>query len=739
MRVPVVLYLASMIRVLLYMMSFWLALGPVLGQKRERTRWVDAEDDLRGVSWRFKAGDSLRWADPTYEPLNWEHQSPDNSLQNNEALWKAGKGWFRMAFRMRPSAVGKDIQLVVQQFGASEIFLDGRLLAKVKPTRFDSGGSQRVIQFVSISVADTSRHVLAIRYQFRRDPVLFGAVDIDPLYVSFRPVSEAALSVVWGRWLTLGNIFFASVFAILAFLHVLFYRVNRSQRIHYTLAWMMIFFTLAFGIGELDNHTATLTQQAVVDPTEDVLICFGFILLLTTAYQYLHLRRGWAYYVLIGIAVANLVYEISTNKRYESLGVIPLLLILIDYVRLSWIGRRRGDADSRLPWNSIKMALYCLGLIFVYSVGLAILEITAQNDFDSSILIPILLLFGVILFSIPVGLSLSLVRDYARTYQALSDNLREVQQLSARTLAQEQEKQQILATQNDRLEQQVRERTAELHQSLEELRATQEQLVQREKLASLGELTAGIAHEIQNPLNFVNNFAEVSVELLGELHEERTRPTGRDEDLETELLEDLKQNVQKINEHGKRASSIVRGMLQHSRANGGQKEPTDLNALVDEYQRLAYHGMRAKDKGGPTGRFNVHLETALTPDLPSIKLVKEDIGRVLVNLFNNAFYAVEQQSKTTDQPNYRPTVWVSTAAQADALVIRIRDNGTGIPAEVARKVFQPFFTTKPTGQGTGLGLSLSYDIVTKGHGGTMILTSEPGLFTEFVITLPVAS
>ncbi|WP_246168911.1 ATP-binding protein [Rudanella paleaurantiibacter] len=726
-----------MIRVLLYMMSFWLALGPVLGQKRERTRWVDAEDDLRGASWRFKAGDSLRWADPAYEPLHWEHQSPTNTFQVNKALWKAGKGWFRMAFRMRPSALGKDMQLVVQQFGRSEIFLDGRLLATVKPAQFDSGGSQRVIQFVSMGVADTSRHVLAIRYQFRRDPVLFDAVDIAPMYVYFRTANEAGLSLLKDRWSILGNVFFTSVFAILALLHGLFYRVNRNQRIHYTLAWMMLSFALAFSIGELYNHTATLTQQAVVDLLEEVLICLGFILLLTTAYQYLHLRRGRAYYLLVGIAVANLVYEFSISQRYGSLGIMPLLLILTDYVRLGWIGRRRGDADSRLPWRSIKTALYCVGLIMVYSVVLVILELTTNNNFDSSILIPIFLLVVVILFSIPVGLSLSLVRDYARTYQALSDNLREVQQLSARTLAQEQEKQQILATQNDRLEQQVRERTAELHQSLEELKATQEQLVQREKLASLGELTAGIAHEIQNPLNFVNNFAEVSVELLDELHEERARPTHRDEDLETELLEDLKQNVQKISEHGKRAASIVRGMLQHSRASSGQKEPTDLNALVDEYQRLAYHGMRAKDKGGPTGRFNVYLETALAPDLPLIKLVKEDMGRVLVNLFNNAFYAVDQQAKTTDQSNYRPTVWVSTAAQADTLVIRIRDNGTGIPAEVARKVFQPFFTTKPTGQGTGLGLSLSYDIVTKGHGGTMTLTSEPGLFTEFVITLPV--
>ncbi|WP_229367857.1 sensor histidine kinase [Fibrisoma limi] len=342
------------------------------------------------------------------------------------------------------------------------------------------------------------------------------------------------------------------------------------------------------------------------------------------------------------------------------------------------------------------------------------------------------------LLTIPLGLSLSLVRDYARTYQSLRQKLREVEDLSARTIAQEQEKQHLLAVQNETLEQQVAERTAALQQSLADLRATQAQLIQREKLASLGELTAGIAHEIQNPLNFVNNFAEVSAELIQELDDEREKDTDRDPELEGELLTDLKQNITKISEHGHRAANIVRGMLEHSRVGTGQKQPTDLNALVDEYLRLSYHGLRRSGDSAKDKSVNVTLETDFAADLPTLNVVAQDLGRVLLNLFNNAFYAVGEQQKQVGEP-YQPTVTVRTRRQDAVVAIHIRDNGSGIPAALMGKIFQPFFTTKPTGQGTGLGLSISYDIITNGHGGMLTVQSESGQFTEFTITLPISS
>ncbi|OGX85556.1 tetratricopeptide repeat-containing sensor histidine kinase [Hymenobacter glacialis] len=269
----------------------------------------------------------------------------------------------------------------------------------------------------------------------------------------------------------------------------------------------------------------------------------------------------------------------------------------------------------------------------------------------------------------------------------------------------------------------------QLDTSLTKLRATQAQLIQKEKMASLGELTAGIAHEIQNPLNFVNNFSEVSTELLEELAEEQARP-ARDAGLETELVGDLRQNLTKITLHGKRAAGIVRGMLEHSRTNSGERAPTDVNALADEYLRLAYQGLRAKDKF-----FNAALQTDLAPGLPLVEAVAGDLGRVLLNLFSNAFYAVQKRQQAS-QPDYIPTVSVSTKRVGDTVEIRVMDNGTGMPSEVQAKIFQPFFTTKPTGEGTGLGLSLSHDIIALGHGGTLSVESQQEGGAEFIISLP---
>ena len=286
------------------------------------------------------------------------------------------------------------------------------------------------------------------------------------------------------------------------------------------------------------------------------------------------------------------------------------------------------------------------------------------------------------------------------------------------------------------LEYQVAERTAaltqqkeELEETIAELKSTQNQLIQAEKMASLGELTAGIAHEIQNPLNFVNNFSELSIELAKELQEEFDREE-MDKDLIIDLVSDLVQNQEKINHHGKRAASIVRGMLQHSRSSTGQKENTALNDLADEYLRLAYHGLRAKDK-----TFNADFKTEFDTRIPKIDIVPQDFGRVLLNLINNAFYAVQQKAKMGIE-GYKPMVTVSTILEEEDIVIKISDNGTGIPESVKAKIFQPFFTTKPTGQGTGLGLSLAYDIVTKGHGGTLDVETQEGQGTTFIITLP---
>jgi signal transduction histidine kinase len=289
--------------------------------------------------------------------------------------------------------------------------------------------------------------------------------------------------------------------------------------------------------------------------------------------------------------------------------------------------------------------------------------------------------------------------------------------------------------------------------TLAELKSAQAQLIQSEKMASLGELTAGIAHEIQNPLNFVNNFSELSKELIVEMNDELAVGNWQ---LAKEIAGDVEQNLEKINHHGKRAADIVKGMLQHSRTSSGQKEPTDINALADEYLRLAYHGLRAKDK-----TFNAEFVTDFDETLPKINVIPQDIGRVLLNLINNAFYAVDKKAKDlpppppkggarNDQYIYQPTVTISTTSSKSpsgdsrlndavgqiGVKISVKDNGPGIPDSIKDKIFQPFFTTKPTGQGTGLGLSLAYDIV-KAHGGELRVETKEGQGTEFNIILSI--
>ena len=283
----------------------------------------------------------------------------------------------------------------------------------------------------------------------------------------------------------------------------------------------------------------------------------------------------------------------------------------------------------------------------------------------------------------------------------------------------------------------VKLKTAKKHaeDALRELQVTQKQLIQSEKMASLGELTAGIVHEIQNPLNFVNNFSEVNTELLQEMTFELNNGNVTKA---KSIANDVLQNNYKINHHGKRADAIVKGMLQHSQSSTGKKEPTNINALCDEYLRLCYHGLRAKDKS-----FNATIKTDFDNSIGKINIIPQDIGRVLLNLYNNAFYAVDEKRKSADE-SYSPIVTVTTKGSfpfplergRGEVTIRVTDNGNGIPQNMVGKIFQPFFTTKPTGQGTGLGLSLSYDIV-KAHGGELKVDTKQGEATEFIILFPL--
>jgi two-component system NtrC family sensor kinase len=424
-----------------------------------------------------------------------------------------------------------------------------------------------------------------------------------------------------------------------------------------------------------------------------------------------HRKLQWLFYISIGLLVAQAVTD---NARILLHWVAMIILGWLLYV----VSTNEKFKESKFLVTAI---LPYLGVTFIAEI-IRLINVDFFNKWHSWA-------DTVQTFAVIWGVGTWIVTRKQRK-----------ELIKARQKAiEEEQNNKVISAMKAQLEVEVAERTAELRQqkeeleiTLDELKAAQAQLIQSEKMASLGELTAGIAHEIQNPLNFVNNFSEVNKELITEMKHEID--SGNLSEAKN-IAKDIEDNEEKINFHGKRADAIVKSMLQHSRTSSGKKEPTDINALTDEYLRLAYHGLRAKDKS-----FNAKFETDFDDRIGQINIVHQDIGRVLLNLINNAFYSVSEKQRQ-DIPGYEPTITVTTKKIGDKpgnyrVEIMVADNGNGVPKRVLEKIFQPFFTTKPTGLGTGLGLSLSYDIVTRGHGGELKVETKEGEGARFIIILP---
>ncbi|MFZ1703789.1 MAG: 7TM diverse intracellular signaling domain-containing protein [Saprospiraceae bacterium] len=423
----------------------------------------------------------------------------------------------------------------------------------------------------------------------------------------------------------------------------------------------------------------------------------------------LHKATTWLIYYFIAYAILKFWMPLTTVLALNTVHA------LISFFSMFYIGYKAGKKGNRLGYYFATAYLLYFILVLIEATYV---QIGKPGYFAELSFVAWATLIEAFFLSFLLSKKFEWEREEAENQK------NEAQQL---LLEKTRENERIVTEQNVTLEKSVSERTEALKKSLENLKQTQAKLIQSEKLASLGELTAGIAHEIKNPLNFVNNFSEVSAELVDEMSEALKK--GDMEEAQ-EISNDLKINLSKITEHGKRADSIVKGMLQHSRGGSLLKETTDINVLCDEYLRLAYHGFRAKDKS-----FNASFETNFDPNLPHIKAVTQDLGRVFLNLINNAFYTINEKSKLGID-HFKPMLQIATSVENNMVLIKVQDNGMGVSASVMDKIFQPFYTTKPTGQGTGLGLSLAFDIV-KSHGGELDLISKEGEGTTFTIRLPI--
>ncbi|GAB4032583.1 hypothetical protein GCM10028809_31710 [Spirosoma gilvum] len=499
-------------------------------------------------------------------------------------------------------------------------------------------------------------------------------------------------------------------FILFAFIYNFFiYLVVRERRYLYYILYILFSLTFYLGLQGYDFQFLW-PDYPYLNYLLPVAICINNVLVTLFTMDFLDITRNQKleYYFSLaliasfsGVALINLAGGIAIAV---GLGQLLSLVACLFYIVAAVHSYRRRVPGARyflVAWTIF------LVLVFIYILGLN--NAVPVNFFTSHCIF-----FG---HMTEVGL-LSFALASRINWLKLENERKQKEIIYQLRLNEE-----IQLEANRVLEQKVIERTAEL-------KASQALLIQKEKLASLGELTAGIAHEVQNPLNFVNNFSQVCVELVDEINGEIQE--GRIDEVRL-ITGDLRQNLEKITHHGNRASNIVKGMLEHSRIGPGEIQPTNLNVLANEYLRIAYHGQQAKDK-----TFTVSLRTEFDAKLPILNLGPQEIGQVLLNLYNNAFYAVWQRSKSS-QPGgtYEPTIWVSTHATPGMVHIQVRDNGPGIADSIKAKIFHPFFTTKPTGEGTGLGLSLSYDIVTKGYGGELWVVSSEGEGAEFNIKLPV--
>jgi two-component system, NtrC family, sensor kinase len=707
-------------------------------------------------NWKWHAGDNPAWADPEFDDHDWSEVKPTQDVNAIPQLTQKGIGWFRATLEFSPLVAQKLTTLQISQSVASEIYINGLLARKIGniDSNPDLVKAVNIFRINSIGLPYSASYPfvqISIRVGYERNS-FYNRVGFNKNHC-FRAIivetENANATSSYFRQQTYYGWFQVGVFFILTFLHIAFYFLYPSQRANLYFSGTTFFLGAAFFCIPLNlDYFIYLSEYFITELVQTIAYPIAYLFLIRAIYEIYHQKTGVLFWLIVAfgmLVVVSLFTPYSLGSVWAELGTE--LLMTAEVIRVTLAALRRQQPGARIIIIGMVVSLLMF-LVFYVDLLMEYYDYTPlfKGTYGGVIA------YQIAVLCVPLSISLYLAISFSKINKELIQKLEENNTLTQKNLLQEKEKQQLLEAQNETLERQVKERTAQLEQSLEDLKLAQNQLVQKEKLASLGELTAGIAHEIQNPLNFVNNFSELSVELIDEIAPQPTMGEqltpalgvgdGTPRGLDWEIFQDIRLNLQKINHHGKRASSIVKGMLEHSRVSSGQKELTDINQLVEEFLRLSYHGLRATDT-----RFNADFKSDLDPHLPKINVIPQDIGRVLLNLINNAFYAVNAKrtkkienngTPTNGLPNeYLPMVMVTTEVSDNQVVIKVKDNGIGISKEAKAKIFQPFFTTKPTGQGTGLGLSLAYDIVTKGHGGSIEVESDEGVETTFAVKLPI--
>jgi len=675
---------------------------------------------LLNKGWKWHTGDHPNWSKVDFDDSKWENIDPTKDIFDLPQVSKKGDiFWLRLSLFISDSALKEALIMTIRQSGASEVFLNGKLIQRIGVLSKDKNqikafsSSREPFNF---PIQSGHPQILAIRYAFQPN-IFYGthfggsntilSIELTSLKTWHKKETQAQFRAKW-------DIVVAGIFTTLFILFFAFYLFFPEQKINlyfsiYTALQIYPYGSGFYVVKYIENYywisNAFITTAVVA---------FSFLLL--AVYRLFNQKIGIIFLIIILLGISCIPLALFVyDWGWVVFGVLFNFSVNLELLRISIIGVLK---NKRGAWFIASGGLlFCASwFLFLYSNANGLESIASY-------------FYSLAQIVIPLSVALNLGYNFAQTNHSLQQKLTEVEILSN-------EKQQLLATQNETLERQVAERTAEL-------KASQNQLIQSEKLASLGELTAGIAHEIQNPLNFVNNFSELSVDLVKDLKEEIEKPII-DKEYVGELFGDLSQNQEKINHHGKRAAAIVKGMLEHSKASTGKKERTNINALADEYARLAYSNQRSKNED-----FTVDIETYFVETLPQIDLIPQDIGRALVNIINNAFWAVQEKEKRRVEQGvstFKPMITLSTekapsseqgdSAEGGWVLIQVKDNGIGMSEATKAKIFQPFFTTKPTGQGTGLGLSLAYDIV-KAHGGEIRVETIEGEGSVFNIQIHI--